>query len=265
MKFRQCLLPLLIAVGAGAPSLALACIGDEPARDQIVLIEGLESRQTGNAGLPQERTMQSGGLISILAPAKAVLSIFDEKGPSTTALVALDEARYRTLSAQGGATVPPEAAMIITKVGSDAGSSLVWRRFGAPKAGIVYVRVSRAGHEGLIRLDIKPPKAVVRGGVVRGTENSQSEPLDITMFDRFELELPGAPGDGWTITPAETSGLKLVSVEAVEPGKASEATAPRVRLRFSQTSSSGYETKLDVVSGSKHFSFIVRRRPIPTC
>lgn len=264
MTVQSSLLPLLLALGAVMTSgPALACIGDQPARDQIILYESLAPRKPGSVGLPQERSMRGGDLISVLAPVKAVLTLVDEpRDRPLPVLLALDEARFRLLVAQGGGRLVPEAEPVR---GGKAADAMSWRRFGAQGTGLVYIQVSGAGREGLIRLDVQPAKVIPRGGLVRGNETSQSEPLSITMFDTLELELPGAPGDGWAIVPTDGSGLKLAAVEAVVLEKAASAPAERVRLRFSQLSASGYETKLTVTSAGKNFSFIIRRRSIPTC
>lgn len=264
MTYKSPLLPLLLSMVGALPSVpALACIGNEPARDQIVLYESLAPRKPGSPALPQERTLRAGDLVSVLAPVKAVLTLVDEpRDRPQPLLLPLEEVRFRLLAAQGGGRLAPEAE---SARGGKAADVMSWRRFGAQGIGLVYIQVSGAGRERLIRLDVQPAKVIPRGGRVRGNETSQSEPLSITMFDTLELELPGAPGDGWAILPANGSGLKLAAVEAVVPAKADPAAIERVRLRFSQLSASGYETKLTVTSAGKNFSFIIRHLPIPTC
>lgn len=264
MTFQTSLFPLLITVGAAmltAP--AFACMADQPARGQVVLFESLASRKLGTPHLPQERSLRAGDLISVLAPARAVLTLVDEpRDRPQPVLLALDEARFRTLAAQGGGRVAPEADAVM---GGNRAGAMSWHRFGAQGSGLVYIQLSHAGREGLIRLDVQPPKVTPRGQTVRGNENNQAEPLFITMFDSLELDLPGSPGDGWTVTPADARGLKLVAVEAVAANKAAEAASDRVRLRFSQNSALGPETGLTVSGAGKRFSFVIRSRAIPAC
>lgn len=270
MKTQRACLGLLIALSAILSSgLASACIGDRPARAQILVKLKLESpRHAPDA--PEEHALQVGDLVTLMLPAKAIVTPIEPQGASEPIVVTLEEARYLALSDQGGGTAFPDLRVMKIPVRSGPGTDL--RRFGVAHAGIAYLRISHAGRVQFVRLNVAPAKVIRRGKVVRGTEaTTAAQPLGLEVFDTLELELPGTPGDGWSVTPAEATGFKLMSIETVDaapPGQVAGVPVQRVRLRFSTTSSHNgnrAEVTLDVKNNSNQFTFTLRRQATPTC
>ncbi|WP_457419146.1 hypothetical protein [Roseateles sp. P5_E7] len=238
---------LTLALGLGLFCPAWAALIDHE-RAQIVLLPLLQAPRLAVAAPPEERSLRAGDLISIFVSDKATLK-FVEKGEPSATLVALDEARYRELSAQGGGRVPEPGLPPVR------GHS--WKRLGAAKAGIVHLQISQAGEVKWYRFDIGAAPEFKYGRVVKRSDAEQHEALSLTDYDELVLDLPGEAGDGWTVGPAATSGLKLVSL--------SQAAVHRVSLTLAVARSEGVpaEPSLVVSNGTKQFVFAWRRAAVP--
>lgn len=248
MTFQRPRTGLLVALcGLGAllltSGLAFACISDRPARAQILVNMDPWKRQVADGDIPVEHTLHVGDLVTLLLPAKAVVTVIEATGATEPALVALEETRYLALSDQGGGVAFPEMRAARLTLPSGPGTGV--RRFGAAKAGRVYLRVSHAGRIQWVRMDISAAVEVSRGKVVRGNETTTTaagQALGVGGYDTLELELPGQAG--------------------AEP-------APRVRLRFVKASltnaSPGVEVRLDVKNRSSQYNFTIHRQATPTC
>jgi len=217
-------------------------------RAQIVLMPLLQAPKLALAAPPEERTLRAGDLISLFVPDKATLK-FVEKGEPSATLVALDEARYRELSVQGGGRVPEPGFPPVRGHG--------WKRFGAAKPGVVHLQISQAGESRWYRFDIGAAPEFTYGRVVKRSDAEQHEALYLTDYDELVLDLPGEAGDGWTVGPASTSGLKLVSV--------AQAAEHRVILTLAVVRAERVpaEPSLVVTCGSQQFVFAWRRAGVP--
>ena len=267
---------LLVALaGLGAllltSGLAFGCISDRPARAQILVNMDPWKRQDANGDTPVEHTLHAGDLVTLLLPPKAVVTAIEALGVAEPALVALEETRYLALSDQGGGVAFPDVRAANLTLPSGPGTGI--RRFGAAHAGRVYLRVSHAGRIQWVRLDITTAVEVPRGKVVTGNEATAvaRQPLGVGGYDTLELELPGQPGDGWSVTPAQDVGFQLVSVDSVPAltPQGGAAPAPRVRLRFVKASLPKgirvFEGRLEVKPRSSQYNFTIHRQATPTC
>ncbi len=272
-RSRPGLLAALAGLGALllTSGLAFGCISDRPARAQILVDMDPWKRQAADADIPVEHALHAGDLVTLLLPAKAVVTTIEAPGVAEPALVALEETRYLALSDQGGGRAFPDVRTAKLTLPSGPGTGI--RRFGAAHAGRVYLRVSHAGRIQWVRLDITAAVEVPRGKVVMGNEATAGagQPLGVGGYDTLELELPGQPGDGWSVTPAQDVGFQLVSIDSV-PALTPQAGAepvPRVRLRFVKASlthsSPGFEVRLDVKNRSSQYNFTIHRQATPTC
>lgn len=153
-RSRPGLLAALAGLGALflTSGLAFGCITDRPARAQILVQLEPWKRQAADADIPVEHTLHAGDLVTLLLPAKAVVTAIEAPGTAEPALVALEEARYLTLSDQGGGVAFPDVRAAKLTLPSGPGTGI--RRFGAAHAGRVYLRASHAGHIQWVRLDI---------------------------------------------------------------------------------------------------------------
>jgi hypothetical protein len=235
---------LMLALGLSTARAALI----DHERAQIVLLPLLQPPRLAVATPPDERALRAGDLISILVHDQATLKFVDKGAPPAT-VVALDEARYRELSAQGGGRVP--------EPGLPRMRGYSWKRFGAAKAGVVHLQISQAGEVKWYRFDIGAAPEFKYGRVVRRTDAEQREPLSLTDYDELVLDLPGEAGDGWTVGPVGVSGLKLVSVAQV--------AGRRVSLTLAVVRAEGVpaEPTLVVTSGARQFVFAWRRAGVP--
>jgi hypothetical protein len=273
-RSRSSLFAALAGLGALllTSGLAFGCSTDRPVRSQILVNMDPWKRQAAYTGTPVEHTLHAGDLVTLLLPAKAVVTAIEAAGGADPALVTLDEAAYLALSDQGGGVAFPDLRGAKLTLSSGPGTGI--RRFGAARAGRVYLRVSHAGRIRWVRLDITQAVEIPRGTVVRGNETTTTaakQALGVGGYDTLELELPGQPGDGWSVTPAQEVGFQLVSIDSI-PALAPQAGAEpvqRVRLRFAKaspaSSSPGVEVRLDVNNRSSQYNFTIRRQATPTC
>lgn len=237
-----------LALGLGLTlSPAWAALIDHE-RAQIVLLPLLQPPKLAVAAPPEERVLRAGDLISVFVPDKSTLK-FIEKGALSDTLVALDEPRYRELSAQGGGHV--------AEPGLPPMRGYAWKRFGAAKTGVVHLQISQAGETRWYRFDIGAAPEFKYGRDVRRSDAQQNEPLSLTDYDQLVLDLPGEAGDGWAIGPAAASGLKLVSLV--------QAAEHRVSVTLAVVRSDGMprEPSLVVSSGTRQFVYAWRRAAVP--
>ena len=215
-------------------------------RAQIVLLPILQPPKLAVNTPPEERVLRAGDLISIFLPDKAALKFVGVDGPST-AIVALDEARYRELSAQGGGHVPETGMPPVRGHG--------WKRFGAAKAGIVHLLIRQGGELTWLRFEIGAAPEFKYGSTVRRSDRDQSTPLSLTEFDQLVLDLPGELADGWSVGPEADSGLKLVALT-----QAADA-AHRVSLTFTVIRREGAppEQALVIKTPTTQFNYVWRR------
>ena len=134
-RSRPGLLAALAGLGALflTSGLAFGCITDRPARAQILVNMEPWKRQAADADTPLEHTLHAGDLVTLLLPAKAVVTAIEAPGVAEPALVALEETRYLALSDQGGGIAFPD--MRETKLTRPSGPNTGIRRFGADHAG----------------------------------------------------------------------------------------------------------------------------------
>ncbi len=217
-------------------------------RAQLVLMPVPQPPRQAVMQAPEERTLQAGDLISVFVPDQATLT-FTEGGKPTAAVVPLDEARYRELSAQGGG--------LVAEPGLPAVRGHGWQRFGAARAGVVHLQVRHAGAVKWYRLAIGEAPVFSYGRVVTRTDQQQGEALALTDHDQLVLDLPGEAGDGWTVGPAARSGLTLVSLVPAAQG--------RVKLTLAVVRGDGRpeSPSLDIASGARRFVFDWSRAAIP--
>lgn len=215
-------------------------------RAQLVLLPVLEPTKVAMTMTPEERRLRAGDLISIFVPDKAELKFVGPDGPSS-AIVPLDEERYRELSTQGGGHVAEPG---IPPVGGRS-----WKRFGAAKTGVVHLQIRQAGKFKWFRFDIAAAPEFKYGSIVRRDDKDQGAPMSLTDYDQLVLDLPGEVGDGWTIGPE--TGLKLVSL--------AEAADHRVKLTLTVVRLEGVpaEQSLVVRNAAKQFNYVWRRTGVP--
>ena len=214
-------------------------------RAQLVLLPVLQPQKQAVNTVPDERALRAGDLISIFVPQGAELKFIGAGGPSTDIVVALDEERYRDLSVQGGGHV------------ADSGIPPVrghsWKRFGAAKAGVVYLQIRKAGELKWFRFEIGSAPEFKYGSMVRRSEQDQGSSISLTEFDQLVLDLPGEVTDGWSVGPEAASGLKLVSI--------AQADEHHVSLSFAVIRREGapFEQSLVVKTLTKQFNYVWHR------
>ena len=206
--------------------------------------------------------------MTLWVPPTAAVTQVDPKEGSDPVLVALDERHYIKFSGEGNGIPYPYGSAREEPLPARMRGGL--RRFGAAHEGRVYLRIRHAGQVHLVRLDIAAATEAPRGHRVVGTESTPAgTTLSVDGYDSLELELPGNPADGWSVTAPAESGFRLESIESVEsatPVGAAPAQA-RVVLRFSASSAvrGGGSALLLVKRKGGEFRFTVERRPTPRC
>lgn len=247
MNIPHTLLPRLALCAMPLLQPAQACISET--MHPHLLLDGMTASIRTALTPPQEVQLTAGTLLSVLLPPG--LSAHSD----SPLLLALDNARYRELSAMGGGQMPPQTAddSRITL----SGRPMSWAHFGAAASGSSWLRLSSKGKpDGWVHLQIDPAPVVARGVEIRLSEADDNHDTTLSYYDRLVVELPGSPGDGWTVT--EAPGLRLLAIEALP------SPQPRVRLRFESSSDQGKGT-LQLRSSSNRYRFGIVHQPTPLC
>ena len=197
--------------------------------------------------------MQTGDLLSVLAPRGATATLMVPGEGPTEPVVTLDAERYRALSAQGRGVVPVE-------VRSDSlPRNRQWQHFGASAPGVVYLKLTWGQKQALVRVQVAERPVVPRGTQLVWSEARQQDTIHLTQFDTLTLDLPGEPGDGWQITMQSGKSV-LRSVAAAEG-----VVAGRVLLRVDVKPGAPEDVLSIQRQGRELFRFSVRPRPVPAC
>lgn len=211
---------------------------------------------TAPGQLPQEVELNTGDLLSVLAPRGARMLTVDANGKEATTVIPLEAARYQALSTQGRGTVPME-------VRADAyPKSLAWQHFGAAEPGLAYLKLSAGKERGLVRVRVMERPAIQRGTDLVWSDARQQETIYLSQFDTLTLELPGEPGNGWQVSAR--SGKAVLQSVSQTP---SEANAPpaQVRLRVAVVPGAPEDELIVRRTDGGTYRFVVRPQAVPAC
>lgn len=222
----------------------------------------IELAQQGATAEPLEKKIQQGDLITLVLPAKTTLQWIRNPGSESAAVQQLTEEHYQTLTRQTGARTTTSPAELLFTLQAATGSTV--QRAGAARSGYAYVRIRFGARIQLLRFDIAPANKVVYGYDVPASERTDADTvLALGQDDTLMLELPGTLTDGWTNSPVELTGFRLVSITALESNAVS-----RVQLRFKRSAMPFEGTgviPLQVRNNAASFDFKVIHRPPPVC
>lgn len=245
-------------LGFSLANPVLACMTVTP-RGQFSLFTSAGEGSSRDVQPPVEQHLFGGDLLTIIAPKDAVFSVLPSPNVSDTsdpALVALDEQRYRALSAQGR-----DGPLADTGLLGLTGTT--WHRFGAAHPGVAYVKYATSSEQYLVRVEILPKPPVERGEVKSLSEADRNTLISLSYYDTVNIELPGNVADGWTVLAGQTTGIRLVSIQSAK-NEAGGDKPDRVRLQF-QPSSTKVTDTLTINSTNGSFVFKIQLRPTPTC
>lgn len=252
MKIPRLSLPCVALCVASLIQPAVACV-TERSHPQLIF-DGIAATAQERDAMPQELQLRAGALLSVLLPGGMRTSGVGQDNENP-ALLALDEARYRELSAQGGGRIPPETEAVVSAAGRPL---LGWARFGAAHTGVSWLRFTSKGKaDRWLRVQVDPALPVERGTEIRLSEADENREVIVSYYDRIILELPGALGDGWAVPNAEAVGLRLVAIEPLPYPQR------RVQLKFEPTSDQG-KGQLEL-RGRSSFHLNIVHRPTPLC
>ncbi|MCM8565407.1 hypothetical protein [Thauera linaloolentis] len=208
-------------------------------KDQRQQVSVLAQFSAAPMRLPQEVSLRTGDLLSVLVLRRARLRVVDANDQPSDAVAALDAARYQHLSRHNGAKAPAEISA------GTYPAHLEWRHFGAGLPGAAYLMLTVDKEQALLRVQVDPRPPAPRGQDWVWSDARQSDPVALTPFDTLTLNLPGTPGDGWQVAMA---GRPVAVASISAQAQATDAPA-RVLLQLNAA---------DLWAGERADTFTVR-------
>lgn len=239
---------------------ATACIVSPAKRAQFLVLPNLVTKKEKQKP-PKEIAMRSNELLSVLVPGNATYEVVSQANERNVSLYALENARYRELSMEGGGTVPREILDFPL-----AGHRLKWLHFLAGEPTTAYLMLSSKNESGIVRIAVSPTEIVARGRQQTVSDSDQDTAILFGQFDSLQLDLPGTATDGWraTLSSGSIEVSAIANVVSDTHRLTDRSSVARVRLQLKLNPKQGEEI-LEVRSEHKLYRFLIRLMPTPTC